>query len=165
MMERQRQPHGPDGRPALPGGRTGVGLTPQKAAPRPTTWSKTFGRITTNYNTPYLHLNGWAPTRGPRGRRLVWRSPEPPRRVRAQRRPRHRNTRLRGPRRLEGGREGGGNGVRVRVGRGWRDGGAVSAGAGRTECSFPFVSFSCGLGRRGRGSPTGTAWQPVDCCG
>ena len=40
---------------------------------------------------------------------------------RAQRRPRHWKTRLRRPRRLEGGRErsGGGNGIRVRVGGGW----------------------------------------------
>ena len=48
------------GRPALPGGRAsegGIGFLPKNAAPRPTAWSVTFGRITTNY-MPHQHYMG-----------------------------------------------------------------------------------------------------------
>ena len=62
VMERLRQPHGP----TVDQLSQEDALTSEKAASRPTTRSKTFGRITTNYNTPHLHLSGQAPARGPR---------------------------------------------------------------------------------------------------
>ena len=132
------------------------GLTPQKAARRPTTRSKRVGRITTSCNTPHLHLNGWAPTRGPQGRTLEVELASPPRRVRGAAAPQHRKTRLRGPRRQEGGREGGESdfgSASEEAG----DGGAGSPGTGRTECSFLclflLLLFPGGLGRRRPGSP------------
>ena len=107
IMERHRQPHDPIGRPSLPGGRGKegeVGLNPPKSGPA-TTRNKAFGWITTNYNTPHLHSNGWAPTRAARpkswgGGRLhhhVERG--------AQLRPRQRKTRFRVTRRRGGGGE------------------------------------------------------------
>ena len=66
MVERHRQPMArPVDQLSQEGGKDGgVGLTPKKAAPRPAARSKTFVRITTNYNTPPT-LKWGAPTRGP----------------------------------------------------------------------------------------------------
>ena len=108
-------------------------------------------------STPLSHLNGWAPTRRLRAEDLGWRPLSPPRRVQGTAAPSTLEGAPLGPRRLEG-REGGGSGVQVRVGGGWGDGGAMSPGAGRAECSFllsfPLFLFSSGLGRRRSGSPT-----------
>ena len=122
----------------------------QKAAPRPITRSKTFGRIfdqlqhasphTNGWgrkaNTPHPHLNGW-----PTGRREAedfwWRPPSLPCRVRGTAAPSTRHA-FGGPGDWRGGeREAG-----FELASGWGFRGAASPGARRTECSFlfPFVS-------------------------
>ena len=122
------------------------GLIPRKAALRPTTRRKMFGRAATNYNVNVPTPKGWAPRKAPPTpvtnqravrTKLGWWSPSPPRRVRGTAAPQHRITRLREPRRLEGGRDGGGRGVRVHVGGGW------GGGAGRTVWFFSIVFSFC----------------------
>ena len=92
-----------------------------------------------------VNLNGWAQASRPRGRSLGRRSPLALCRVQGAAAPSTPEVTLSEPRRLEVRREGGGNGVQVRVGGGWGDGEAVSPGAGRIECFFPlslpFVSL------------------------
>ena len=125
ILERYRQPHDPIGRPSLPGGRGKegeAGLNPQKSG-LATTRNKAFGWITTNYNTPHLHSNGWAPTRAARPK--TWGGGRLHHHVErgAQRRPRQRKTRFRGTRRLGGGARGRrkrSSSLRRRRLRGWR---------------------------------------------
>ena len=62
MRKRRRQPHGPTRRAAFPrgGGKRGMGLTPKKVAPCPTTRKRTVSRVMINHNMPHPHK--WAGT-------------------------------------------------------------------------------------------------------
>ena len=141
MIKRHRQPHGPTSRAALPRGKqkeAGVGLTPKNSAPQPTTRSKRLVELKANYNTPYQNLNGWAPTRGPRGRGIGAEV------AFTTRQSAGRSGALDTGRHAFGGlgnwRGGGGSGVRVRVGG---EGGCERPRRGADRMfSFSFVLFS-----------------------
>ena len=72
MMERHRQPHGPTDRPSLPGGKEKeVRRIDFPKSGSATARNKTFGRITTNYNTPHPHPK-WVGTNERVARPKTW---------------------------------------------------------------------------------------------
>ena len=143
----------------------GAGLTPKNEAPRLTTqrkmWSDDDQSLTSHlyrmgghHSRPRPHRVGTNERAGrPKlgGGRLHHQAE-----CGAQRRPRYQKTRLRRPRRLKGVREGGGCGVRARVG-GEGGGGRPRRGADRVFlffCSWSFL-FSANWGEGDLGASLG----------